>query len=129
MEPISVGIFLAAMGVNSIVSFISGMLTERVSTERKLAELKRQILALSKKSAKVEDRHKKLLSACALYDIALNNAAQSANKEVASLTAEFSPVATLLRDGDTGWLERLRIKFEIESVKKKYLDGLKGMPK
>ena len=129
MEPISVGIFLAAMGVNSIVSFISGMLTERVSTERKLAELKRQILALSKKSAKVEDRHKKLLSACALYDIALNNAAQSTNKEVASLTSEFSPVATLLRDGDTGWLERLRIKFEIDSVKKKYLDGLKGMPK
>lgn len=129
MEPIGVGIFLAAMGVNSIVSFLSGMLTERASTERKIAELKRQILALSKKSAKVEDRHKKLLSACALYDIALNNAAQSTNKEVASLTSEFSPVATLLREGDTGWIDRLRIKFEIESMKRKYLDGLKVIPK
>jgi hypothetical protein len=129
MEPISVGIFLAAMGVNSIVSFISGMLTERASTERKLTELKRQILALSKKSAKVEDRHKKLLSACALYDIALSNAAQSTNNEVLSLTSEFSPVAALLREGDTGWIERLRIKFEIESMKKKYLDGLKEIPK
>jgi len=129
MEPISVGIFLAAMGVNSIVSFISGMLTERASTERKIAELKRQILALSNKSAKVEDRHKKLLSACALYDIALNKAAQSTNEEVKNLTSEFSSVATLLREGGTGWLERLRINFEIESVKKKYLDGLKGMPK
>ena len=117
------------MGVNTIVSFVSGMLTERVSTERKLAELKRQILALSDKSAKIEDRHKKLLSACALYDIALSNAAQSANKEVTSLTSEFSPVAALLREGDTGWIERLRIKFEIESTKRKYLDGLKGMPK
>lgn len=129
MEPISIGIFLAAMGVNSIVSFISGMLTERASTERKLAELKRQILELSKKSAKVEDRHKRLLSACALYDIALGNAAQSANKEVASLTSEFSPVASLLREGDAGWIERLRIKYEIESMKKKYMDGLKGIPK
>ena len=129
MEPISVGIFLAAMGVNSIFSFLSGMLTERASTERKIAELKKQILALSNKSAKVEDRHKKLLSACALYDIALSNVAQSTNKEVASLASEFSPVATLLREGDTGWIERLRIKFEMESVKKKYLDGLKGMPK
>ena len=129
MEPIGVGIFLAAMGVNSIISFISGMLTERASTEQKIAELKRQILVLSKKSAKVEHRHKKLLSACALYDIALSNAAQSTNKEVASLTSEFSPVATLLREGDTGWIERLRIKFEIESMKKKYLSGLEGMPK
>ena len=129
MEPISVGIFLAAMGVNSIVSFISGMLTERGSTERKITELKRQILELSKKSARVENRHTKLLSACALYDIALSNAAQSENKEVASLTSEFSPVATLLREGDTGWFERLRIKFEIESMKKRYLDGLKEMPK
>jgi hypothetical protein len=129
MEPISVGIFLAAMGVNSIVSFISGMLTERVSTERKIAELKRHILELSRKSVKVEDRHKRLLSACALYDIALGNAAQSTNKEVASLTLEFSPVAALLREGDAGWIERLRIKYELESMKKKYMDGLKVMPK
>lgn len=129
MEPISVGIFLAAMGVNSIVSFISGMMTERVSTQRKLAELKRQILELSSKSAKVEHRHKKLLSACALYDIALSNAAQSASKEVVSLTSEFSPVAALLREGDTGWLERLRIKFEIESMKRKYLAGIMEIPK
>ena len=129
MEPISVGIFLAAMGVNSIVSFISGILTERASTERKIAELKRQILALSNKSVKVEDRHKKLLSACALYDIALNKAAQSTNEEVKNLTSEFSPVATLLREGGTGWIEQLRIRFEIDSVKKKYLDGLKAMPK
>jgi hypothetical protein len=117
------------MGVNTIVSFISGMLTERAGTERKIAELKRQILALSQKSAKVENRHKKLLSACALYDIALSNAAQSTNKEVSSLASEFSPVATLLREGDAGWIERLRIKYEIESMKRKYLDGLKGMPK
>jgi hypothetical protein len=129
MEPISVGIFLAAMGVNSIVSFVSGMLTERASTERKIVELKRQILALSSKSAKVEDRHKKLLSACALYDIALNKAAQSTNAEVSKLTSEFSTVATLLREGGAGWIEQLRIKFEIESVKRSYLDGLKGMPK
>jgi hypothetical protein len=129
MEPISVGIFLAAMGINSIVSFVSGMLTERVSTEQKLAELKKQILALSKKSANVEDRHKKLLSACALYDIALSHAANSANKEVVSLTSEFLPVAALLREGDAGWIERLRIKFEVESIKKQYLDGLKGAPK
>lgn len=129
MEPISVGIFLAAMGVNSILSFISGMLTERASTERKIAELKRQILVLSNKSAKVEDRHKKLLSACALYDIALNKASQSSNEEVSKLTSEFSTVAALLREGGAGWIEQLRIKFEIESVKKKYLDGLKGMPR
>jgi hypothetical protein len=129
VEPISVGIFLAAMGVNSIVSFISGMLTEHVSTRQKLDELKRQILALSKKSAAIEDRHKKLLSACALYDIALSNVAKSTNKEVADLTSEFSPVATLLREGDSGWIERLRIKFEIDSMKKKYMDGVKGMPK
>jgi hypothetical protein len=117
------------MGVNSIVSFISGMLTEHVSTRQKLDELKRQILALSKKSAAIEDRHKKLLSACALYDIALSNVAKSTNKEVADLTSEFSPVATLLREGDSGWIERLRIKFEIDSMKKKYMDGVKGMPK
>ena len=126
MEPIGVGIFLAAMGINSIVSFISGMLTERASTERKIVELKRQILVLSKKSSSVEDRHKKLLSACALYDIALSNAAQSTNKEVASLASEFSSVATLLREGDAGWIERLKIKLELESMKKKYLNGLKG---
>lgn len=129
MEPIGVGIFLAAMGVNSIVSFISGMLTERASTERKLAELKGQILALSKKSAKVEHRHKKLLSACALYDIALSKVAQSTNQEVVSLTSEFSSVATLLREGDTGWIERLRINLELESMKRKYLNGLKETPK
>jgi hypothetical protein len=129
MEPISVGIFLAAMGINSIVSFIAGMLTERAGTERKITELKRQILALSSKSAKVEDRHKKLLCACALYEIALNNAAQSTNEEVSNLTSEFSTVSILLKEGGTGWTERLRIRFEIESVKKKYLNGLKAMPK
>jgi len=129
MEPISVGIFLAAMGVNSIVSFITGMMTERASTERKISELKKQILALSNKSAKVEDRHTKLLCACALYDIALNKATQSTNEEVRSLISEFSSVAALLREGGAGWIERLRINFEIESVKKKYLDGLKAMPK
>jgi hypothetical protein len=129
MEPISVGIFLAAMGVNTIVSFVSGMMTERVGTEQKLAALKRQILELSKKSAKVEDRHKKLLSACALYDIALSHAAQSANNEVKSLSSEFSPVAALLREGGAGWIEQLRVKFQVESTKKKYLDGLKGVPK
>jgi hypothetical protein len=129
MEPISVGIFLAAMGINSVVSFVTGMMTERASTQRKIAELKRQILVLSNKSVKVEDRHKKLLSACALYDIALNKAAQSTNEEVKSLTSEFSSVAALLREGGTGWIEQLRIRFEIDSVKKKYLDGLKGMPK
>ncbi len=128
MEPIGVGIFLAAMGINSIVSFVSGMMTERASTQQKIAELKRQILELSRKSVKVEDRHKRLLSACALYDIALGNAAQSPNMEVASLASEFSPVAALLREGDAGWIERLRIKLEMESTKRKYLNGLKGTP-
>lgn len=129
MEPISVGIFLAAMGVNSIVSFISGMLTERASAERKIAELKRQILALSNKSAKVEERGKKLLCACALYDIALIKASKSSNDDVRSLILEFSPVAALLKEGGNSWIERLRIHFQIESVKKKYLDGLDGMSK
>jgi hypothetical protein len=129
MEPMSVGIFLAAMGVNSIVSFITGMLTERASTERKIAELKRQILELSNKAVKVENRHKKLLSACALYDIALSKAAQSTNEEVKNLTSEFSTVAILLKEGGTGWTERLRIRFEIESMKKKYLVGLKTIPR
>jgi hypothetical protein len=129
MEPISVGIFLAAMGINSVVSFITGMMTERASTERKLAELKRQVLALSIRSAKVEDRHKKLVCACALYDIALINASQSSNEEVRSLILEFSPVAALIKEGGNRWIERLRIHFQIESVKKKYLDGLKGTAK
>jgi hypothetical protein len=129
MEPISVGIFLAAMGINSVISFIAGMLTERASTERKIAELKRQILALSNKSAKVEDRHKKLLCACALYDIALIKASQSSNEEVRDLILEFSPVAALLKEGGSGWIERMRIYFQIESVKKKYLDGLMGLSK
>lgn len=129
MEPISVGIFLAAMGINSVISFIAGMLTERASTERKIAELKRQILALSNKSAKVEDRHKKLLCACALYDIALIKASQSSNGEVRDLILEFSPVAALLKEGGSGWIERMRIYFQIESVKKKYLDGLMGLSK
>jgi hypothetical protein len=129
MEPISIGIFLAAMGVNSIVSFIGGILTERASTERKLFELKKQILVLSSKATKVEDRHKKLLSACALYDIALSRGAESTNEEVRNLISGFSPVATLLREGGAGWIERLRIQFEIDSVKNKYLEGLKMMPK
>ncbi|MCX6143256.1 MAG: hypothetical protein NTZ35_08555 [Ignavibacteriales bacterium] len=129
MEPISVGIFLATMGINSVVSFIAGMLTERASTERKITELKRQILALSNKSASIGGRHKKLLCACALYDIALIKASESSNEEVRSLILEFSPVAALLKEGGNGWIERLRIHFQIESVKKKYLDGLKGMAK
>ncbi len=129
MEPISVGIFLATMGINSIISFIAGMLTERASTERKIIELKRQILALSNKSAKVEDRHKKLLCSCSLYDIALIKSSQSTNEEVRNLILGFSTVAALLKEGGNGWIERLRIHFQIESVKKKYLDALKGMPK
>jgi len=129
MEPISVGIFLAAMGINTIISFIAGMLTERASTERKIAELKTQILGFSNKSVKVEDRHKKLLCACALYDIALIKASESTNEEVRSLIFEFSPVAALLKEGGSSWIERLKIHFQIESVKKKYLDGLKGMSK
>jgi hypothetical protein len=129
MEPISVGIFLATMGINSIISFIAGMLTERASTERKITELRRQILALSNKSAKVEDRHKKLLCACALYDIAFVKASESTNEEVRNLVSGFSPVAVLLKEGGNGWIERLRINFQIDSVKKKYLDGLKAMAK
>jgi hypothetical protein len=129
MEPISVGIFLATMGINSVVSFIAGMLTERASTERKITEMKRQILALSNKSFKVEDRHKKLLCACALYDIALIKASKSTNEEVRNLILGFSPVAALLKEGGNGWIERLRIHFQIESIKKKYLDGLKATGK
>ena len=129
MEPISIGIFLAAMGVNSIVSFIAGMLTERAATERMITELKRQILALSNKSVRVEDRHRKLLSACALYDIALIKASESPNEEVRSLILEFSPVAALLKEGGNNWIERLKIHFQIGSVKKKYLDGLEGIAK
>ncbi|MCX6143635.1 MAG: hypothetical protein NTZ35_10465 [Ignavibacteriales bacterium] len=129
MEPISVGIFLATMGINTVISFIAGMLTERASTERKIAELKRQILILSNKSATIGDRHKKLLCACALYDIALIKASESADEEVRSLILEFSPVAALLKEGGSGWIERMKIHFQMESVKKKYLDGLKGMAK
>jgi hypothetical protein len=129
MEPISVGIFLATMGVNSIISFIAGMLTERASTERKIKELKRQILLLSNRSANIGDRHKKLLCACALYDIALIKASESADEEVRSLIFEFSPVAALLKEGGSGWIERLKIHFQMESVKRKYLDGLKGTAK
>ena len=38
----------------------------------------------------------------------------------------ISSVAALLREGGVGWIEQLRIKFEIESVSKKHLDGLVG---
>jgi hypothetical protein len=129
MEPISVGIFLATMGINTIISFIAGMLTERAATVRKISELKRQILLLSNRSANIADRHKKLLCACALYDIALIKASESADEEVRSIIFEFTPVAALLKEGGSGWIERLKIHFQIESVKKKYLDGLKGMAK
>jgi hypothetical protein len=129
MEPISVGIFLATMGINTIISFIAGMLTERAATVRKISELKRQILLLSNKSANIGDRHKKLLCACALYDIALIKASESADEEVRNIILEFAPVAALLKEGGSGWIERLKIHFQIESVKKKYLDGLKGAAK
>jgi hypothetical protein len=93
MDPISVGIFLSAMGINGIVSFIAGMLTERAVTQRVNAELERQVLLLSKKSVNVEDRYKKLLCACALYDIPLLTGSQSPNEDVRSLIFEFSAVA------------------------------------
>jgi hypothetical protein len=38
----------------------------------------------------------------------------------------ISSVAALLREGGAGWIEQLRIKFEIESVRKKHLDELGG---
>ena len=91
--------------------------------------MKRQIIALSNRSVEVEDRHKMLRCACALYDIALIKASQSTNAEVCNLILDFSPVAALLKKGGKGWIERLRIHFQIESVKKKYLDGLKGTAK
>jgi hypothetical protein len=129
MEPISVGIFLAAMGINSIISFVAGMLTERAIIHRMIAELRRQILFLSKRSATIDDRYKKLLCACALYDIALIKASISPNEEVRDIILEFSPVAALLKEGGSGWIERLRIHIQMESVKNKYLDGLKGVAK
>jgi hypothetical protein len=129
MEPISIGVFLAAMGINSIISFIAGMMTEKAITHRMISELKRQIVLLSKKSSFIDDRYKKLLCACALYDIALIKASVSPNEEVREIILEFSPVAALLKEGGSGWIERLRIHMQMESVKNKYLDGLKGMAK
>lgn len=119
MEPISIGVFLAAMGISNLISFLTGMLTERAATERKIAEIKKQILALSNKSSKIEDRHKKLLYACALYELVLLKASQSSNEEVRNLILEFSSVAAVMREGGAGWIERLRIRFRIRSAKKK----------
>ncbi len=118
MEPMTIA-WLVALGLSNPFSFLMGKWTERARTERKVAEFKRQVLMLSKKSSGIEDRYKKLLYTCAMYELALLRASQSQNEEVRSLILEFSPVAELLKEGGSGWIERLRIRFQLKSARKR----------
>lgn len=99
--------------------FFVGMFTERARTERKLNKIKEQIIILSNRSASIEDRHQKLLYACAMYELVLNKVSKSEKEDVRKLVEEFKPISRFLREeANTSFLERIKIKFQIENAKK-----------
>jgi len=118
MDPIIIG-YLIFLGITNLASYFYGVRSERARTERKMAELRKQILALSNKSSKMENRYKKLLYACAIYELVLFEAAQSQNPEVRRLIFEFAPISDMLREGGSGWIVRLMIRFQVKSSKRK----------
>ena len=96
----------------ALIGFIIGRFFERAKIVRQLEETKRQILILSNKSSENEDRFKKLLYACALYKLTLENAMNSDEENIQNIVDEFEPINNILKE-NTNLLERIFIKILI----------------
>ena len=119
--------FLKTIGV-ALIGFIAGRIFERARIVRQLEETKKQIIILSNKSSKIEDKFRKLLYACALYKLTLDYALKSDKEKIQNIVNEFDPINEILKE-NTNLLERLFIqlliipkKWEIRNMDEDELD-------
>ncbi len=103
--------FIFTLG-GALIGFILGRFFERAKIVKQLEETKKQILILSNKSSKIEDRYKKLLYACALYKLTLENALKSDKEKIQNIVDEFEPINEILLE-NTNLLERIFIQLLI----------------
>ena len=119
--------FLYTIGV-ALIGFIAGRIFERARIVRQLEETKKQIIILSNKSSKIEDKFRKLLYACALYKLAIEKALKNDKEKIQNIVNEFDPINEILKE-NTNLLERLFIqlliipkKWEIRNMDEDELD-------
>ena len=112
------GIVAIATILSAIGGFILGRIFERSRIVRQLEETKKQILKLSNKSSKIEDRFQNLVHACVLYEMILDKAKNNDRENIQNIINDFQPLDKLLKENITS-IERAKIKVEMKLNKQK----------
>lgn len=120
INPRTLAWLIALIGTN-VVSFFTGIFTERARTERKIKKIREQILILSNRSTLIEDRYNKLLYACALYSLCLEKANNADKEKIRELVQEFEPIFNLIKEAKVPIWERIKIRLLIKRAKKDIL--------
>lgn len=120
INPRTLAWLIALIGTN-VVSFFTGIFTERARTERKIKKIREQILILSNRSALIEDRYNKLLYSCALYSLCLEKANNADKEKIRELVQEFEPIFNLIKEAKVPIWERIKIRLSIKRAKKDIL--------